>query len=191
MEIKDEKGLDGTQRKWLRAGVVALAVAVALVAWIATRGDDGGENSTADEAAPAQIFSADELGGATDDLGQAVYWAGEREGTELELENLGEGGGVRVRYVPEGSEPGEAPGEVLTIGSYPLADPAQALEEFAARPGAIVREADDGAEVVSSKERPTSVYFVDPGNTVQVEVYDPDPGRAMSLALSGDVQPAE
>lgn len=189
---KDENGLGKLPRKWLRIGVILLAVAVALVAWIASRdGGDNGDSSTTEEVLPAQILSTDGLSDAAADLDQPVYWAGQVDGSELELESLGEGSGVRVRYVPEGSEPGEAPGEVLTVSSYPVADPAQALAEFAERPGAIVREGDDGTEVVSSEERPTSVYFVDPGNTVQVEVYDPSPKRAMDLALSGDVQPVE
>lgn len=188
----EEKGPSKLPRKWLRIGVILLAVVVALVAWIATRdgGDDGG-TGTAEEAPAAQVLSAEGLGDAVADLDQPVYWAGERQRSELELENLGEGAGVRVRYVPEGSEPGEASGEVLTVSSYPVADPAAALAEFAERPGAIVRKGADGTEVVSSEERPTSVYFVDPGNAVQVEVYDPSPERAMSLALSGDVQPVE
>ena len=63
------------------------------------------------------------------------------------------------------------------------------MREFAARPGAIVRHSKDGTEVVSSREQPTSVYFVGPDKAVQVEVYDPSPRRAMQLALSGRVRP--
>ncbi|MGA8745184.1 MAG: hypothetical protein WB507_04905 [Solirubrobacterales bacterium] len=99
-------------------------------------------------------------------------------------------GGTRVRYVPKGTRAVEGSIEVLTVSSYPLSDPTTSLQGFAKRPGAVVRHANDGSEVVSSKERPTSVYFASPDNSVQVEVYDPSPQRAMSLALSGRVQPA-
>lgn len=166
-------------------GVVALAVLVALIAWIATRDDGDDSGSATPVETGARIVSASELSEAAASLGTPIYWVSEVQGTELELTE----GGARVRYVPEGTEPGGGSTEVLSISSYPLADPAAFLEGFAKRPGAIVREAGDGREVVSSEEAPTSVYFASPDNSVQVEIYDPSPARAMSLALSGRVQP--
>jgi hypothetical protein len=170
----------------LRAGVFGVAIAVALFAWLATR--EGGEDSTASEA-ESRIVSEAELSETAAILGQPVYWAGPVLGTELELSELGAERGVQVRYLPQGSEAGSAE-NVLTIGSYPLADPAAALESVAERPGAIVRHTSDGREVVSNERQPTSVYFSSPDNSVQVEVYDPSARRAMALALSGKVEPA-
>ncbi len=173
----------------LRAGLASLAVVVALVAWLATRHDDQGNGGSEAQAEPAvAIVSPARLAAAGAKLGQPVYWAGSLPGTELELEQLSEGG-ARVVYLPAGEEAGADSTTALTIGSYPLADPEAALREFAARPGAIVRHAEDGSEIVSSREQPTSVYFVGPDKTVQVEVYDPSPRRAMRLALSGRVRP--
>lgn len=178
------------QRLLLRAGVIGLAVVVALIAWLSTRGgDSGNEESAAPEHSSGRIVSSAELGETAATLGQPVYWAGAQAGNQLELTELSEGG-TQVRYVPEGTEVGEGSAALLTIGSYPLPNPKKALEGFAKRPGSIVRHAKDGTEVVSSEESPTSVYFVSPDNSVQVEVYDPSPQRAMSLALSGRVQPA-
>jgi hypothetical protein len=177
------------QRLLLRVGVIGLAVVVALIAWLATRGGDSSEESGAAESSSGRIVSAAELGETATKLGQPVYWAGAQPGTELELTELSEGG-TQVRYVPEGTEVGEGSAALLTVGSYPLANPEKDLEGFAKRPGAIVGHAKDGTEVVSSEESPTSVYFVSPDNSVQVEVYDPSPQRAMKLALSGRVQPA-
>lgn len=177
------------QRLLLRAGLLSLAAVVALVAWLATRGDGQGEGGGSTPAVPTVgIVSPAGLAAAGAKLGQPVYWAGSLPGTELALEKLPEGG-ARVAYLPAGEEAGGASATALTIGSYPLADPETALREFAARPGAIVRHAKDGTEVVSSREQPTSVYFVGPDKAVQVEVYDPSPRRAMRLALSGRVRP--
>jgi sugar/nucleoside kinase (ribokinase family) len=152
----------------------------------------GGESESA--PAPPQpetrIVSEAELAERAAALGQPIFWAGPVDGTELELEEL-QGEGVRVRYVPEGSEAGEAPPEALTVGSYLLPNPQEALETFANEPGSATRQGENGREVVVDTERPTSVYFVDPEDTVQVEVYDPSPEKAMSLALSGKVGPAE
>lgn len=181
------KGSGARDRVWLlRGAVIAVALVVALIAWAATRGDDGDGSSSQAEAG-ARVVSEAELAEAAKALGQPVYWAGPVEGTELELEELGEGG-VRVRYVPEGEEGAT---EALAIGSYPLADPVGALEAFAARPGAIVRNGEGGQQVFSSTEAPNSVYFADPAGGVQVEVYAPTPEEAMDLALSGDVEPVE
>lgn len=180
------------RRKLLRIGVVALAALVAVIAWAATRGDGGGgEESGAPAEAGSRVVSEAELGEAAATLGQPVYWAGAQPGTELELTELGEGGGTQVRYVPEGTKAEGGSAALLTVGSYPLADPKAATEGFAERSGSIVRQAKDGTEVVSSEETPTSVYFASPDNSVQVEVYDPSPKRAMSIVLSGRVQPAE
>jgi hypothetical protein len=176
-------------RKWLlRGGVIALAILVAVGAWIATR--EGGDESPAAslEAAP-RIVSATELSEAAADSDTPIYWAGEVAGSELELTELSEGGS-QVRYLPQGTGAGGGTTSVLTVSSYPLADPSASLKGFAGRPGAIVREAGDGREVVSSKQTPTSVYFASSDNSVQVEIYDPSPARAMSLALSARVQPA-
>lgn len=178
----------GNRRLLLRGAVVAAAVLAALVAWTATRDDGGGGSTPAADAEP-RIVTAAELGEAAAALGQPIYWAGEVPGSELELTELPEGG-VRVRYLPEGAAAGSGSPKVLTVGSYPVADPGAALEGFAGRPDAIARSTGDGREVVSSEERPTSVYFVGPDDSVQVEVYDPSPERAMSLALSGRVQQA-
>jgi hypothetical protein len=168
--------------------VAALAVLVAAVAWLSTRGDDDGDRAAAPAESSSRIVSRAELAEAAVTLGQPVYWAGAVPGTELELEELVEGG-ARVRYLPAGDATGEGTDTALTIGSYPLSDPEAALRSFADQAGSIVRHTSGGQEVVSSRERRTSVYFVGPDKAVQVEVYYPSPRRAMRLALSGRVQP--
>lgn len=181
--------LKGKELWLLRGGVVAVALVIAVVALIATSGEDEGP-ATLPEAG-SRIVSEGELAEAAAALGQPIYWAGPVEGTELELEELPEGEGARVRYVPEGSAAGEAPANVLTVGSYEVGDAVAALENFAAEPGATTRQGKNGREVFTNEERPTSVYFADPEGAVQVEVYDPSAAKAMSLALSGKVEPAE
>jgi hypothetical protein len=182
-------GREYERPRLLRWGVVGLAVIVGLFAWLSTRDGGSSEPAGTEAAAPPRIVDVAQLREAAAALGQPIYWAGPVAGTELELRELGEGG-VQVSYQPEGTAAGQGSRRVLTVGSYPLPDPGKALEGFAGRPGAIVRHAAGGREAVSSETTPTSVYFASPDNSVQVEVYDPSPQRAMGLTVSGRVQPA-
>ncbi|HSR95398.1 MAG TPA: hypothetical protein VLK56_11085 [Solirubrobacterales bacterium] len=180
-----------SNRRMLRIGIVALALIVGVVAWLVTRGDGGGSNpapASASAGLEAKIVSPEELGELALSAGHAVYWAGLLPGKELEASETAEGD-VQVRYLDEGTEAGGGGAGVLTIGSYPMADPVAAMEGFAKRDGAIVRHSGEGREAVTSVEKPTSVYFAAADNSVQVEVYDPSYKRAMSLALSPRVQP--
>jgi hypothetical protein len=175
------------RRRWLlRGSVLALALVVALVAWLTTR--DSGEPAASEASSETRIVSAAELGNAAALAGHPVYWAGPVRGTELEVTESS--GDVQVRYLDEGAAAGEGDAEALTVGSYPLPDPAAALAAFAKRPGSVSHRASDGREVVVSERSPTSAYFVSPDGSVQVEVYDPSPQRALALALSSKVRPA-
>jgi hypothetical protein len=180
---------DGERQKMLRGGVIALAVLVAVIAWVASRGDDG--DSGESEAAggfEAKIVDEAELEEIASSAGHAVYWIGPVSGLQLEASES-QNGDVQVRYLPKGTEAGSDSTLITTIGSYPLADAKKALEGFAGRPGAIVTESDEIDEIVSSREAPGSAYFASPDGSVQIEVYDPSPNRAMGLALSGKVKP--
>jgi hypothetical protein len=178
-----------SRRTLLRAAVLGGAVLVALVAWLSTR---GGDSSAAPEvqSLPPRIVSPAELSAASAELGQPIYWAGPIAGKELVLKELGQGRGVQVFYAPDGVAAGEASVKALTVGSYPLPNPKAALEGYAGRAGSRILPGSEGREIVTSGQSPTSAYFIDPGDEVQVEVYDPSPARATGLARSGRVQPA-
>lgn len=177
-----------SKRRMLRIGIVVLALLVGVIAWVASNGDDG--ESTAEPASAgveAKIVSVEELEEFAADSGHEVYWAGPLPGKVLEVSETS--GNVQIRYLDEGTAAGEGSEAVLTIGSYPLADPAAALKGFGKRKGSLVRKSPNGREVVTSIEKPTSVYFTGEANEVQVEVYDPNYKRAMGLALSDQVRP--
>src|SRR5881392_1030672 len=162
MERGGSRGSAGSSVWLLRIGVLAVALLAAVIAWAATGDDDEGAPAAAEPA--VREASEAELGEASAVLGQPIYWAGPIAGTELELEELEDG--VRVRYVRDDGD------EALTVGSYRLADPAGALERFAAEPGTVVREA-KGTKFFYAGDSPNSVYFADPAGGVQVEVYAP------------------
>ncbi len=175
-------------RRTLRFGIIALALIVGVIAWLATRGGDDESTSASSNGTEAKIVDLGELEEFAAASGHSVYWAGPRPGKEIEASE-GANGDVQIRYLDEGTEAGGGSPGVLTVGSYPLPDPAAAVEGFAGRKGSLVRHSPSGREVVTSAEKPTSVYFAGSEGDVQVEVYDPSYKRAMSLALSEQVQP--
>lgn len=169
--------------------MIALAIVVGVVVYLAVSGDDdGGEEPTSGaEATAARIVSEDELMEIAADAEQPVYWAGEMEGAEIEVtENET---GALVRYLEEDEEPGAALGGRVAIGSYAIPNPRKALNNFAKTPGATVEKVPGVGKVVISPEAQKNVYFVDPDNEVQVEVYAPTSKRAIGLVRSGKVQP--
>ncbi|MET0957425.1 MAG: hypothetical protein ABWZ18_02840, partial [Solirubrobacterales bacterium] len=101
------------------------------------------------------------------------------------------GGQVYVRYLTDGAPIGGESGEFLTIGTYPFPGVQATLEELADGGGALVNETPDGNLVVTNRDRANSVYIADPGQELQVEVYDPDPERAFTLVTSGGIVAVE
>jgi len=182
------------QRSRLGPLRVALLVLIALlavaVAWALIDGGDDEDGGAEGDPAPARIVSAAELEEIAAESAAPIYWAGERPGTELEYD---EGAGERdyVRYLSGDAEAGDPRPAFLTIATYPLSDPAGALRANARRTNTKVQRARGGALVWVNPDRPQSVYLAEPGAEHQVEVYDPDPARALAVALSGEVGPVE
>jgi hypothetical protein len=173
-------------RPWLLRGLaLALGLAVGLVAWLLTSGEE--ETAPPAQEAEPRIVDAQQLRDISAITGQRIYWAGPITGTVLEVTESGDGS-VQVRYLDEGVEPGDEPAAFLTIGTYPQPDPSATLERVGEEPDSIERRFPDGRIVVYSAQRPTNLYFPSPENDVQVEVYDPSPKRALALALAGRVR---
>jgi hypothetical protein len=187
--VPDEPPASQRSLRILRTALLVLAIflVAAVVVWIAGGGDDESEPASGPEAVEARIVSEDELREIAADAGQPVYWAGELEGTELELTE--QGGSVLVRYLLEDDEAGTALAKRVAVGSYALPNPRKALNTFAEMPGARVENVEGVGRVVISPEAQRNVYFVDPDNEVQVEVYAPSAKRAIGLVRSGQVQP--
>jgi hypothetical protein len=179
-------GVDG----WRRSRPIGIAISVALVfvaIFLATRpGDEGGETQNVD-AAPRLVDAAD-LTALEGTLGHEVYWAGERAATQLELSEKADGN-LFLRYLPDGVEAGDPRVGFLTVGTYPVAGAVEALRRTAAKGGARLRSAAGGAVVLVNPSSEGSVYLAYPGSDLQIEVYDPAPGRALGLIRSGAIRP--
>jgi hypothetical protein len=163
------------------ASIVLLVVAAALAVW-------GGGSGEPDIPSPPRIASVGDVEELAAALEHPIYWAGEREGEELELKAEADGS-VYLRYLPEGTEAGDPQQVFLTVGTYPVAGAQAALRRTAAEGGARLGRLDDGAVVLSNPASQGSVYLAHPDSDLQIEVYDPDPGAAMELIRSGAIEP--
>ena len=168
--------------------MIAVAAVAGFLIWVLVIRED-------EEPAPATgnqpvTLSEDELVQVAEDVGHPVYWIGPQEGAELEVTQLNDGR-VYVRYLGQGAEAGDPRPQFFTVGSYPLDDPYQALKDVSEQVGAIVERTPDDELVVTNENTPNSVYIASKDSEVQVEVYDPDPDRALEIATSGAVQPVE
>lgn len=170
-------------RTYIALALVGLA-AVLLVIWLASGDDD----SSSADSGEAEVVTADALR-ETSAEGSPIYWAGERQGTELELSRPDEQR-TYVRYLTDGAEAGDPRADFLTIGTYESEDPAAALRRQSKREGGVLGKAPGGATVYFDASRPESVYVAFPGVDAQIEVYDPNFKQALQLANSGQIVPS-
>ncbi len=162
-------------------GIVLLAAAVGV--WLLLSGDDS------DSSPATEIMSVESLRAAAADSNTPIYWAGEQEGTQLEL-NRPEDGRVYVRYLTQGAKVDDPRGNFLTVGTYAFADPVGALRKLGrTSENGVLTSAPGGATVYFDRARPQSVYLAFPGVEVEIEVYDPDPPKALKLIKQGQIVP--
>jgi hypothetical protein len=175
----------------LIAGLVAaLAVAVAVGAWIAS--DEGGSATPASEttAAGRTSVAADgqELGTQAAAVGHVVYWAGPVANRRYELTQTADGRAY-IRYLTADASVGDVRPGFLTVGTYPVEDAFATTKAAAARDDARPVQAPAGAVAFTTTSRPQSVYLAYEGSDLQIEVFHPAPREARLLVESGRIRP--
>jgi hypothetical protein len=121
-------------------------------------------------------------------LGHPIYWAGVHRGATYELTQT-RNGSVYIRYLPGGVAIGDRRADYLTIGTYPQNGAFELLKSTAARNHVPTSRLPEGGLALVDKNHPTSVYVAFPRVDLQIEVYDPAPGRARKLVASGQITP--
>ena len=165
--------------------LVALLAAVAVVAFLTLNNDDNGSSEPTSTGGPEGI-SQQGLVDLASSVDHPVYWAGARPNNKYEL-TIADNGNIFIRYLAPNTPVGSREVASLTIGTYPAAG--ANLQKAAERPGAKTGQTPDGALVVTNSDNPTSVYLGAPDTDHQVEIYDPNPKEAFSLATSGAIVP--
>lgn len=193
---KDEGGstkakTGGTRSGGLRiSAIVAVVLAVGLLVWLLVQGGGGSSSTTPTEESEAaktvKVVPESELLQAMKGVGYPVYWAGPRLGVEYEVQRVP--GRVYVRYLPKGEKP-ETEKPFLTVGSYEEPEALASIHNLGQKAGAILVKIANGGSAYAEGPQATSAYMAFPGVDVQIEVYDPEAGKALSLIRSGAIVP--
>lgn len=168
------------------AAIVVLALSLALLAGCG--GSDSSTSQTASSGA-AEIVSADSLR-ETASSAIPIYWAGEQDGTDLELSRP-DGKRTYVRYLTGDAKAGDKRADFLTVSTYAQPNAATSLRRQAKRSGGTISHAPGNATVYSDRASSQSVYLAFPGTSVEVEVFDPSFKRALRLVESGQIVAVE
>jgi hypothetical protein len=115
-----------------------------------------------------------------------VYWIGPQQDGKLELTRT-RSGSIFVRYLRPGAAIGDPTAKYTTVGTYRVRNAYPTLRRTARSPETVSFAAPRGATALWRRSKPTSVYLAWPRLNYLVEIYDPDPARARSLARRGKV----
>jgi hypothetical protein len=182
--------MDRTLRLPLRISLVtrttfiaAMTLALALLPGCGGSDSEPGRQTS---SGAAEVVSADSLREASSAGASPIYWAGEQEGTELELSRPDKER-TYVRYLTGGAEAGDERADFLTVSTYVQPNAVAVLRRQSERSGGTIGHAPGDATVYYDQANPGSVYLAYPGSPVEVEVYDPSFERALRLVKSGRI----
>jgi hypothetical protein len=176
------------ERPAVRWAAAFLAIAViGLLAWLLVIRPDTATSSVRPGGGPVAA-SEQQLVDLSHGLHQPVYWAGTMPGTKMELTETTKAYPY-VRYLTGSASIGDPSPGFLTVGTYPTVNAFNALRSYAHESNARLVDIQRGGIAVPVPGSPTSVYFAYPDQDAQVEVYDPQPGRALTLVKTGVVKP--
>ncbi len=162
--------------------VVALVVIVAAVAGgLLIRGGAATSDFKLGLGVPTEA-SADDLR-AFASPSRPVYWIGPANSGTLEVTRTANGA-VFVRYLPAGVDVGDRAPSYTTIATYSTPDAYETMQRSATTRGFKRSEAANGGLAVWQTSKATSVYLALPESDYLVEIFDPSPRRARTLALS-------
>jgi hypothetical protein len=132
--------------------------------------------------------SVEQLRALAASVGHEIYWAGAQPRHRYELTKTSDGS-VYIRYLPAGVPVGTRRPKYLTVATYPQKGALALLESTAAKNGVPTIKLAGGGLAMVDNQHPGSVYVAYPSSDLEVEVYDPAPGKALQIVASGRIVP--
>jgi hypothetical protein len=153
--------------------VIAIAVAVGLILWLALRNTSSGSGKAVSPA---------ELQNLATSVGHPVFWLGQVDGDTNELTRRSDGS-IIVRYLPPGVGVG-AQGQYWSVATYPFPDAFPAIKRAFRAGGATEIKLAHGGLAEYLNTNPNNVHAAYPGYPYQIEVFAPG-GQAVALVQAG------
>jgi hypothetical protein len=172
---------------WRAIAIIAALAIIGLLVWLLLIRDDNAAPTVVAGGGPV-ILTADQLAAFSTDISEPIYWSGPTSGTRLEVSETSSQL-IFLRYLTGTVPVGDPSTGFLTVGTYPVTNGYTALRGWARHQNAVTHNVAGGGIAVSVPGSPTSVFFAEPARQVQVEVYDPQPGQALRMVMSGAVRP--
>jgi len=117
-----------------------------------------------------------------------AYWTGPLEDATYTL-NASTTGQVFIRYVPSGEQCDDVRPNYRVIATYAETNAFATTEAAGGTADGVSLLNADGSIVYFNKNVPTNIYVAFPGIDYQIEIYDPDPKEAVTLATTqGSIQ---
>lgn len=173
-----------------KPSVAALGLAVAGACLVLSTGCGGeaGQQVAPGPYTGAEKVEVTDLSDLPEEVGHNVYWAGKRGGAPVGV-STDRSGNVHLRYLPGRAAADDPDPVFFDVGSYPFPGAYKATADLVGQPGNVRVEVPGGVAFYP-RSRPTSVILAfrdDPD--VQVEVFHPDPKKALYFAKSGVIVP--
>ena len=183
----------GNQNQLRIAVLVVIAAIVGVGLWLALGNNDSKKKNGKNNKPPVTLVknigpvlqTPVEMGARALTLSQPIYWAGPKKNMGYEFWRV-PNKNIFVRYLPAGVKAGEDCPKCLIVGTYPLLDAYNSLKKQSDNKGT---PGPDGSYVWQPSDNKTSVYIAWKRIPYEVEVYNKNPQKAATIALSGDVQP--
>ncbi len=174
--------------------ILVTVILTALITSVSTFGltyffSNSNSSTTATETSGQVALTEAELKAAVIKLNTVVYWAGPLENAKYTL-TMNEAGAAFIRYLPNGEGADDTTKKYLTVATYMVNAAYDAVKAAGNEQDGIGLMTADGAAVYYNKNSASNVYMAYPGQDLQIEVFDPTPGRALQLInTTGLLQP--
>jgi hypothetical protein len=165
-----------------------LVVAALIFGLVKLLGGDDSSNAPP-KVGPIALSEA-KLADEASAVGHPVYWLGTVPGTETYEFTATEDGRVYVRYLTQGAKAGDPHPNFLTVGTYSIPDAKDALQRASDTGGGQVQQ-EQGYSLLGGPTRTSTYVVFDDQPDLQIEIYDPRPGKSLKLAKSGTLQPVD
>jgi hypothetical protein len=161
--------------------VLISAMVTALLVFGATSLFSNNSSSSSSESSAGQMALTEaELKSVVVNLNSVIYWVGPLENAKYTLD-VTDAGAAFVRYLPNGEGANDTAKNYLIVATYRVNAAYDAVRTAGNEQDGIGLLTSDGAAVYYNKNAATNVYLAYPGQDLQIEVFDPTPGKALQL----------